>query len=150
MVCGRFAGDILSERVRSTSPGFDLVLRYWDIYDMEELFEELFLEYFNDEDVSLANNKSVLRSLFLEDKKYRELIFTREYTKKNSLFATLLEADELSYYWDFIVEQRGLSKHNAELLKSVVGKELSSYVNDENIYRRYYQKIEKNKKGIRT
>lgn len=99
------------------------------------LFEELFLEYFNDEDVSLANNKSVLRSLFLEDKKYRELIFTREYSKKNSLFAPLLETDELSYYWDFIVEQRGLSKHNAELLKSVAGKELSSYVNDENIYK---------------
>lgn len=98
-----------------------------------DFYEELFLEYFNDEDVSSSYNKSVLRSLFLENKKFRELIFIREYLKNNALFVNVLEDDELVYYLDFIVKQKKLNKHNVEALKAIAGKELLYYIDDKNI-----------------
>ena len=98
-----------------------------------ELYEELFLEYFNNEKLSSINRKSSLRNLFLEDKKYRDLIFLREYLNKNLLFATTLEPDALNHYLSFITVQKKLKKQNVEALRSVVGNELLSYVEDENI-----------------
>ncbi len=98
-----------------------------------DFYEELFLEYFNNEEVSSSYNKSVLRSLFLENKKFRELIFAREYLKNNALFVNALESDELIYYLDFVVKQKKLNKHNVEALKAIVGKELLYYIDDKNI-----------------